>query len=160
MEEHFERVAEASGLTLEQVVRCLKAHAELLLDTSPQRGAKLKKYVPSKSEPSLADIIARWWTLFHYAHQQGELKVGIDFRIDGGRLHLRWNRCHDLYLANHMRLHGARGVERRAMLDLLRAGDAYIRVVRSMKMDGTNSSAIAFDLPLLPAFVSSIPESH
>ena len=156
MKDHVERIAETTGLSLDQVVRCLRAHAELLLEAAPNRGAKRKPFDPSKAVQSPADLRNRWWVLFYYAFNQGDLSRGKDFRIDGSRLHLRWNKCHDVYWANHLRMYGARGIERRAMLDLLRAGDAYIRVVRSMKMDGTNTSAIAFDLTLLPSFVGNI----
>jgi hypothetical protein len=139
---HLSRVAQACGLTTDQVEKCLSAHNAILTNGS------------LKDPQPVPDPEHVWWSVFATLVEQGLLTPGQDFRVDGNLLYLRWNRCYNSYLLLHRSIHGERGMGSKPLFDMMRTSVGFHGLVKSMKMQGTNSSAVAFMISKLPEMVN------
>jgi hypothetical protein len=140
---HIAQVSKVSGLSLGMVYKCLSAHYSLLANSDPEDMNPLPSYTE------------QWWSIFGQLVTLGTLTSGQDYRVDGNTLYLRWSRCHTSYLLHHRATLGERGVGSKPLLDMLRLTPGFSGMVKSMKMEGSNTSAVAFMISRLPGAVNN-----
>jgi DNA primase len=77
------------------------------------------------------------------------VKESISFSYDMELLHLNLNKIHPLYLENHRKQYGNKGLDKNSLIYYLKGSKAYVGYANPVRFDNVNTSSFIFDHSLL-----------
>ncbi len=136
-----DRIAQASGLTPQQVHDCLKALAQLTADEAQP--------LPE----GLPDEVQRFWQCFADAVAAGRMVNNEDFRMDGGRLFMIAGPAYLAYTLHYRNRYHREGMNKQYIMAALKKHASYVTDAPSIWVGKRKTSAMVFDRPLLPVTI-------
>ncbi len=132
-----DRIAEAAGLTPQQVHDCLKAMAMLTADEA-------------QPVPDHVDELDRFWLCFADAVSAGRLVNNEDFRMDGVRLSVIWHKAYMAYQIHYRARYGREGMSQPWIRAKVKKHPSFVTHLSSAWVGRAKTSVLLFDRPSLP----------
>ncbi|MBA4304641.1 MAG: hypothetical protein C0424_10490 [Sphingobacteriaceae bacterium] len=86
----------------------------------------------------------RFWDIMLYLLNDGKIKHGQEFELNGNQLLIRFTELHQQYLIAHRTMYGTVGLNASTMRDKLKNSEAYAGHIDSKRFDDKKTSAMAF----------------
>lgn len=86
----------------------------------------------------------RFWDIMLFLLNEGKIKHGQEFELNGNRLFVRFKEVHQQYMIAHRTMYNQLGLNATTMLDKLKNSEAYAGKTDSKRFDDKKTSAFEF----------------
>lgn len=88
--------------------------------------------------------VQRWWDIFLYLVNDGRVKNGKEFKLDGDKITVRYKEVHTHYMVAHSQIYKTSGLLAGTLLDKLKAHKCYSDSTASTRFGTEKSSGTVF----------------